>query len=580
MPVPSAPVIDPPPSGLLKRAVPLAFPLILGLVSTYFLMGRTGHWTDDYLYNLREPQTGRVTTLWLDRPVHFFRPLYRLIVPPLLTLLWDQDWLIHAVSALAHAWCAWALYMLLLGLGIRRSPAAVGSLLFLVHPSHFEAVQWASSLPTVLATGLCLCALASLARHRDARWWHPAGVVFAASLGALCLNEQPAALMAAAPFVVLRASDASRRWGHATGAIVAGLAAGVLYVALHFLWRGTPVLSGAGEPVAVSRPAWQFRDLFSCMLSRWFLTGSCARAWPLAISTLQAHPFRTAVAAAAVVAALIPWVLWNRRSGGTEQADSPRADRWTAPAALAVTAIAPIVVISVLNPGSGPTWRSCYPHMAGLAGLIAWALHALGAHGESQSVAAARRRTLLALATAPIFAALAILGVGFQAGFKDRDTRDRQELGRLRTAIPNPEPGSVFVTARVGLPSPPTPRTRDWDGFFRGPFVSWTPEYPVRLEFKRADLRAFCPNQWYQGFIVDADERGLTTALGQQVTWDKVIPFVVTADSRIELVSEVILRRTGQPDRVFTVPQTQRARLAAGLGARTFVVTQERKAQP
>jgi hypothetical protein len=580
MPVPSAPVVDPPQPGLLKRTVPLAFPLILCLVSNYFLLGRTGHWTDDYLYNLREPETGRITTLWLDRPVHFFRPLYRLIVPPLLTLLWDQDWVIHAISALAHMCCAWTLYTLLLGLGVGRSAAAIGSLLFVVHPSHFEAVQWASALPTVLATGVCLWALAWLTRHREARWTRQAGVVFAASLAALCLNEQPAVLMAAAPFVVLRASDASRRWEHAVGAIIAGIAAGVVYTALHFLWRGMTALSGAGEPALVSGPASQLRNLFDCMLSRWFLTGSYARAWPLAISTLEAHPFRTAGAASAGVAALIPWVLWNRRCGGIVQADSQRANQWTAPAALIVMAVAPIVIISVLNPGSGPTWRSCYSHMAGLAGLIAWAVHALGTHGEAQSIAAARRRTLLALAAAALFAAMAILGVGFQAGFNDRDARDQQELGRLHRAIPIPEPGSIFVAARVGLPSPPTPRTRDWDGFFRGPFVSWTPEYPVRLEFKRSDLRAFCPNQWYQAFIVDADERGLTTALAQHVSWDKAIPFVVTADSQIELVSKVILRRAGQPDRTFTVPQTERVRLAAGLGARTFLIAQKGKAPP
>jgi hypothetical protein len=264
----------------------------------------------------------------------------------------------------------------------------------------------------------------------------------------------------------------------------------------------------------------------------------------------------------ALVAGTRPWVVWNRRCGG--EAEVAVASRWRVAAAFAAMATLPVALVTVL--GYFPSWRVGYPAMPGLCGLLGLGLDAVGRCAGDPS-RAARRRTLVGVVGAPGLAALAVMDVGFQGGFRDRDRRDKAELAALAAAMPNPAPGSVVVVARVGLP-PTGPRTRDWDGFFRGVLMSWSPQWPVRFAYRRSDLDAICPTEWHTSLIARVDEGGITTIWDQHVPWAAAVPLVVMPDSRIELVSEF----ADESGRRFVVPQTDAARRAAGLGPRAFLV--------
>ncbi|MFG0286317.1 MAG: hypothetical protein ACF8R7_18035, partial [Phycisphaerales bacterium JB039] len=173
-------------------------PAALWALSCFYLFGALGLWIDDWYYIQRAPESLAVEAWYLERPIHFWRPLYKSIVPPLLTLFWESDAIAHALLAIAHAGVAALLWRLLWTLGVSRLAASGAALLFLTTPVHYECVFWISALPTTLATALgvgTLLLTVQWARGRTPPWLIT--LLAPAYFAMAALNEQPAALAAA-----------------------------------------------------------------------------------------------------------------------------------------------------------------------------------------------------------------------------------------------------------------------------------------------------------------------------------------------------------------------------------------------
>lgn len=88
----------------------------------------------------------------------------------------------HAANLLVHAGAAVAVFVLLRRLRASAWAAAIGAMLFALHPLQVEAVAWASGLKDVLSGALCLWALVAYVRAaegaRPARAYAVATVLF------------------------------------------------------------------------------------------------------------------------------------------------------------------------------------------------------------------------------------------------------------------------------------------------------------------------------------------------------------------------------------------------------------------
>jgi len=163
-------------------------------------------------------------------------PFLALYVPASYTLFWLEAWITngpdprvyHAVSVLLHAGNAALVVALLARLGARPAGAALGGLLFALHPLQVESVAWISEqrglLAAVLGLGaLCLYASAQRSPRRDA---------LAAACLVLALLSKPSAVVFPALALVLEVLVLRRGARHAAPRLAFGFlaAAACLYV--------------------------------------------------------------------------------------------------------------------------------------------------------------------------------------------------------------------------------------------------------------------------------------------------------------------------------------------------------------
>lgn len=133
-------------------------------------------------------------------------PFLGLYVPLSYTLFWLESWITdgpdprvyHAVSVLLHAANAALVVVLLARVGATRVGAAVGALLFALHPLQVESVAWISEQRGLLAAALGLGALCAYARARGRR-----DDVVAGALVVLALLAKPSAVVVPALALVL-----------------------------------------------------------------------------------------------------------------------------------------------------------------------------------------------------------------------------------------------------------------------------------------------------------------------------------------------------------------------------------------
>ena len=142
------------PAAILAAIVLLAFG---GMATTYFV-------NDDYLW-IRDTRVTSVAQLpqllWRSTTLgqYFFRPLVNLSFG-IDGVLWPMAPLgYHATNLVLHALSGLLLYRLVSGVGVRPGVALAAAIVFLVRPTHAEAVSWISSRTELLAATTILLAL-------------------------------------------------------------------------------------------------------------------------------------------------------------------------------------------------------------------------------------------------------------------------------------------------------------------------------------------------------------------------------------------------------------------------------------
>ena len=298
------------------------FPIVLWFVATFFLLGDIGKWNDDWYYLLRDPESKEIQGLYLTRDLHFWRPLYRAVVPALQTLLWEHDPLNHLISATVHGLNSLLLWALARRFGATRLAAALCGLAFLVFPAPYEVVFWLCSLPTGLSLGLMLLAMhlcVSWARSYPSR--ASFGLVAPIVFSAASLNEQPACALLVLPVVYLaalrHASPVARQSIVNAALIFAfGLASLVAYTVAHKVLIAAPTALGRdGFVVPAQEIPSQLSRLCGWLKMQMFSADFARRALERAAEAASLHPVRSVVAMGALIASSMGWVVFQVRHG-------------------------------------------------------------------------------------------------------------------------------------------------------------------------------------------------------------------------------------------------------------------------
>ena len=492
---------------------PRAFLIAVWAIGFGFLAFRLGLQNDDWAYVLRNPEHDTVERLIQSDHMHFFRPLYRVVVPAFWTLFADHSCIPHLLTGLVHGMCAVSLYRLIKSLGGELTSAMIAALIYLVYPVHEQLMFW----PTAIGTSLAIWGAAEALRWCARRRWFNAagdlrtphrdgaggelsavflydrmprffaeGVRVGLALGAAAfilagLNEQPAMLMLAAPLIVLLRSGGPARWRLIRAGIVGAPVVAALgyYTLCHTIASSPPPATGWGSVV---KPDDMPRRLYGMLetigedmwLHEW-ATGAFWTGW----RTISTHPWRLAASVAALAACAPSWWRW---------AWARPTVSWKAGAGLLVVGLA-IVVLAWL-----PIARVWYAmgsrlHGAPLVGLclmLGGAGSVLGASFGEATLRVLRTWALAAMLVATPVCLLMLIGT--QRAYQDRWQRDRNELEQLRALVPDPPPNAIFVPVDIEMPVPVTGSTR-FDFERRSVFASWwSSGWSVRRTFRRPDL--------------------------------------------------------------------------------------------
>jgi hypothetical protein len=548
----------------LARRLP--FLVVLWLGSTLFTAAELGKYADDYFFAGRDPETGAPVALTplAERP--FYRPLTWLLVPALQRSFWFDDAALHVLSAAAHGLAVALLAALLLVTG--RSPVATVAAagLFLVAPAGYEVVFWSSALPTGLASSLFLVVCLWTVRHarRSPGAAGPTALLLVAiGLAAFaipCLNEQPAAGLAALPLLHLACLPRERAIGprERRAALSVGLAAWSgpgLYGALFWVtsspgMRGTAssVPSLEALPGEASRLA---AEVLARLLLRDFGSGALAAGVESFLeSRFLAGALLVAFASSAWLA-LRPAALVAAGSSG----DAPRAGR---PLLLACFGIAVFVLDwtpLLAAAGTPVSSRLAYAPSLGLAiaGAAALDLAARGRRSAARSLTASCAAAALAL----VLALGCIAMVGIQAGFRARSRADAALVDALRRALPAPAPGALLLFVDDARRPVATGALR-FDTALASPLALPQAASPyIRWAYRRRDLLAAQPTAWSSVAIAEtAAEGALLVGLepaysgalptdpagGVLVPWERIVPLAIGADGTVTLVPRAAVR--------------------------------------
>jgi hypothetical protein len=575
-------VPDPVRSGRLTQGRSLSL-LALGLLlaATFFFLGDIGHFNDDYFYLQRDPVTHEVRTLLLDRHVHVWRPLFRLIMPAMQTLLWDHAGVMHALSTVLHGLVVVQLYRLLVRIGISWRIAAVSATLFLVYPAHSEAIFWLCCIPTLIACNLVLVCM-----HMQLSWLEreqePDGIarlypVFAGVLAfaVASLNEQPAGALALMPAMLFIARPPetltlAARWKRTLVPSIFAAAALIIYIECHF----AAMAPAPAEPVSMLHRAHGILTRIEQLVDRApgeFLLHDYARgAFTHGLAVLFKHPWHTAGFALLMT---IGTVLAARTWLGRNEPSSPSSEvsatniaghfpfRLMFVGALWVCASwAPIVLIH-----ASTSSRLHYPSNLGLAMLLAGALQLLTnvfARSPRQTPALILAARLLggitALALCSIFA---IMMIAQQDLYRLRSNRDASEAAQLRGLVPDAPPNTIFLPIRIDSAVATTGSKR----FDTAIAPAWCWEYAagwnLQQVFKRSDVHTALvgPNVWLKlhTWPEPGPERLLMLSriadpkppviepspygVGKLLPLDTIVPFSIDASGHVALYSGAVI---------------------------------------
>ncbi len=540
------------------------FPAAVFAAATFFLLGDLGKWTDDWYYIQRDPATGAIEGLYLQKPIHVFRPLFRATISTLQTLLWRDDWANHLISATAHGLAALLLWRLLLSMGFTRLASGVGALFFALYPVHFEVIFWPGALPTTLGLSVALAGLMLGLRHarRRAGWWAVPGVG-AFAFASASFNEQPALILAALPFLALATrpdgEPARRVFVRALApAGAAGLAL-IIYVAIHRLLRLPKPAIGHDAMMVPPDEMWRaFKTVLYWGRGRYLLHDFSRPATVVGAAELRANPVATLVFGGLALAGLVPWLTHHVRRGDDRTLQHSTARR-PPPFGILPCAARPPRVPAVLGAALTiflVTWapivvfaywlmpRVAYAPAVATALLVALGLDVASRHTARRPRLAAGCRLGITVAAACISACFALMLIGVQSMFRERARRDLAEVAALRAMIPDPDPGSVFVPLQVQEP-PVRPAARGFHPWFQGAMNNWwSARWIVRFQYRRADLDCGYCNWHETGFVSVGRDAAVVRGVGV-VRQGLVIPFDIDPYSNVRLIETVVVERDG-----------------------------------
>lgn len=488
------------------RAWPLwAFPVMVWIVGSLFLLGDLGKLTDDYAAHWRDPVTGGFA--WGDLlryPWWFFwRPVHVQLVYTLQTLLWNQDWANHLFSAAMHALACVSAWSFVRDAGVRGWIAVGVLVLLLAATPGYEAIFWPATVSTSIgAAGLFLAAKIVLrfaqGRHSKGGPWVLAG------LGVLvpCCYEQPAAAMSMLPIVYVagmldreRLSERVRVMSMGRHAlrmigVLAPVALGILaYLTLFAITvRQDPFARESQLAVAegfmnrvqylvqwygkLLDPTYGFGPAFQAGIEQW----AAARWWELGVLVLA-------------VLSGIAWVMSSTRVAGA--AAGTRRGVMVLIAVFAASAMMMGLVPVIAIRGAGLSSRLMYlPTMCALVGLAALAeAWVRSFHGKKGLILDAGRG--LTLGGSAIAAALGcVVLVGVQSMYQKRHAQDMASLRDLVERLSSPRPGTVFVPVRMALAEqgPTTDRLRQsLHSIWQSP---WAINTMIKHAYRRKDVHA------------------------------------------------------------------------------------------
>lgn len=510
----------------ISQRLAILFPLALWFVGTFFLLGMWGKWNDDWFYLQRDPVTGGIESLILNREVHFWRPLARVMLPGMQTLLWQQDAVHHAIGAVVHGVNAILVYGLLARIGARRLGGSIGSLLFLTYPWQYEIPLWNTTLPTSAATGMVLGAVLIGLRERVGflALSTIAGLVF----GAAALNEQPTMLIAGMPLLRLVRVRGERV--RACVPAVAGAVGIAVYLGAQFLVMKAPLAQG--REMGVSPAAHLLGTIKGVLqgIARDCVSGDRAgRAVRLGIEAMREHPVLAVVCGVGAAIGVWGWVRMHAQRGGERLEPNGPARPSLVSAAGLVLIAAPFLPIIAFNYWLSP--RILYPSSVGVAVLIAGLDALIGRRTGGRAAA----RAVVAGVFAAVFVVSAVMLVGAQRAYRVQDELDERALKSLAAIAGPVAEGAVFVPVRTE--GPQTGAATRYDGRFLSVFCSpWSAGNAVRGHVHRKDVPCGYAD-WGMAAWRNAAFDGCLVQGAGRFAWDRLIPFTVDRAGRVEVVT-------------------------------------------
>lgn len=585
------------------------FPAALFLAATLFLFGDIGKWNDDYYFwGQFHADTGQVRSWILDRPVHFWRPVYRWIATPLNVLLWDHDAINHTLTAVIHGLTCIILYRFMRRLRLSAHAALAATLLFMLHPAHFEVVFWNTCMFTGLGTAIILLTLGLYLSFVQGRlwasplqgWW-AVPLLAAATFTVAGMNEQPAAAVLATPLLALLAAHWARQQSgdarslrplvlRAAIASAACIGAMLAYAFIHTSMFPPNYGDGLGAvipaahlPARVARLA---RDIGSSLTFR----GLGGGALNYGVLSLREHPVTAAITALILAILGVHWIRWFSYSRPQDSTPAERRSAWI-PAhdpltLLLIMAFGIALFVALWMPIARLIYLSSprlhYAPNCGLAIALAAAADLCTLPNRSRADRGRAFRLVAAVALFAGFCTLTLMMIGVQRGYQARSTADLADARALRAAIPDPEPRSILLPLRY---SHRPIRTGSWmfDHYFSPPLANaWAGGWYVQWVFRRSDiftsLSARLPRTPESALVpVDTQRLRFLGELSRPLRrwddpslllrWDRVIPLEVDRSGHITLIDQVEFAGESTTLSV-RLRQTQRA-LDAGSPAQT-----------
>lgn len=592
--VPDASAARPP----LAWAVPaLIAGTLLWFVADFYFLGELGRWSDDWPFNLRDPDTGSYSLLPTQYLPHYFhRPLFHITVYTLHTLLANHLQVLHLLTALSHGLVTVLLFLLLRRLRVSPTSATLAALFFLGCPSAWDVPLWATTMSTSLATAAMLVGAHLFLHYVRGTSAAPLTLlaIALALFASCCWNEQPACAVAAFPMLALAVSPSFRLFPvrRMLIALVPAVAACALYLAFYYSTAGLASRGGPSRFIDAaalrSKLHWIPRQALHAMLLRQFGAG----AFRQGVSELVAlRPMNLVVMPLLIGGiGMFVWRLARPAADDPVPEAPPRTHRSLRVAAFgAALFLAPFLPFFLIR----DEWissRVTYAPALGLAVILA----AFAELFLKRTATPPMRRVLrapFAVASASALVAMTVVMVGAQSGFHNRERLDQLEASGLRAALPQPAQKSIFIPIQVSS-RPTHTANRGFDETFQSPLcITWSARWFIRRAYGSRDLEAtFCSpdspglrdaslqgllwdqrvvqpiDRHFNEFPTDADGRTI-------LPWERVIPFAIDPAGKVLLITQIEVHRQDQPPETFSVPQTAAAARVHTELARSAILT-------